>query len=122
MITVLVLEDEADFAEVLRDVLELRGFRVVLAHNGKDGLARAAEETPDIIVTDLMMPIMDGHEMMEQLRASEELREIPVIMMSATERVGHRPFLRKPFRVDALIALIHQMLDTPGVAGESPGG
>lgn len=121
MITVLLVEDETDFAEVLRDVLELRGFRVVLAHNGRAGLDRAAEESPDVIVTDLMMPILDGYELLEQLHASDRLRNIPVIMMSSTERIGHHPFLRKPFRVDALVDLIHEMVNRPASADENPG-
>ena len=111
MKTILLVEDEVDIAEVLCDVLELEGHRVVIAFDGRQGLDRARERAPDLVITDLMMPVMDGIEMIERIRALPGLGKAPVIAISAANYDGDEVFLRKPFDVYELIALVHAALD-----------
>lgn len=115
--TVLVVDDEFAIVDVLTALLSDDGFRVVTAANGQQGLARIAEGRPDVIVLDLMMPVMDGHAMLEALDADPALRDIPVILVSAvpsraTPLTEGREFLQKPFLFDKLVALIHKVTTT----------
>jgi CheY-like chemotaxis protein len=110
MSTILLVEDEVDIAEVLRDVLELKGYRVVLAFDGREGLAAALTHAPDLLITDLMMPAMDGIELIERIRQERELVAVPVIAISAAPYEGDEMFLRKPFDVHELVALVQRAL------------
>lgn len=111
MTTVLIVEDEADLADVLAALLESRGYRVLLAYNGREGLARSLEERPDVVVTDMMMPLMDGQEMIRKMRENPAMCDVPVIVVSAVDRSrGDNPhFLRKPFELQELIGLLEQV-------------
>ncbi len=109
MTRVLVVEDEVDIAEVLRDLLELNGYDVLFAHDGAEGLALAAKEQPDVIVSDIMMPKLDGAEMIRRLREKPSTRDIPVIVISATSYGGSSPYLRKPFDMDELLRTIERV-------------
>lgn len=83
---VLVIEDNEDSARLIRRILEGgAGHEVTIAQNGREGLEIAMQEKPDLIVTDLMMPEMDGFQVVERLKAAPELRDIPVIVLSAKE-------------------------------------
>ena len=110
MKTILLVEDEVDIAEVLRDVLELQGHEVILAFDGREGLAAATRHLPDLVITDLMMPTMDGGELIERIRAIPKLEGVPVIAISAAAYEGDELFLRKPFDVYELVALVHDIL------------
>ena len=106
MKTILIVDDEVDIAATLAEFLELNGYRVVIAHDGDDGLHKAIECTPDLVITDLMMPRMDGDELVGRLRENAATEAIPVIMMSATRRFFVAPFLRKPFQAEHLLRAI----------------
>jgi CheY-like chemotaxis protein len=82
---VLVVEDDPPTRELVRRTLEQEGWRVDEAENGKRGLERAAEETPDLVVLDLMMPVMDGFEFLREFRRSEAGRGVPVLVLTAKE-------------------------------------
>ena len=116
MTLVLVVDDEFGIVDSLSEVLSEHGFAVASAANGKDALRRVTERRPDLILLDYMMPVMDGQEMLRQLQADAELREIPVVMMSAVPRSNLPPscapsgFLRKPFDLDALFAELGRLL------------
>jgi CheY-like chemotaxis protein len=84
MKTILLVDDEYALVENLIELLQEEGYRVVSAANGKDGLVRAQAEKPDLVVTDLMMPIADGCELVLGLRTIPEFRSTPIVMMSAT--------------------------------------
>ncbi len=108
---VLIVEDNADVKEYLRTVLS-RQFRVLSASDGKAGLALAQEKSPDLIISDIMMPGLDGHELCSSLRASERTSHIPIILLtahaSARSRVqalegGADDYLVKPFTTDDLV-------------------
>jgi CheY-like chemotaxis protein len=120
MRTVLVVDDEFGVAEVLEAILEDEGYRVVTAINGRQGLERAAETQPDLIMLDVMMPIMDGAATLLALRADGRFSRVPVILMSSLDEAtaretcrGYQAFLRKPFRITQLLALLDQVLPVP---------
>ncbi|WP_129640839.1 response regulator [Peristeroidobacter agariperforans] len=120
MQTVLVVDDEFGVAEVLQSILEDEGYRVGTAINGKQALARLSELTPDLIMLDYMMPIMDGTQTLAAIRNNATFAKVPVIMMSSLEEASVREtctdydsFLRKPFRAMAVLKTVAQLLEQP---------
>ncbi len=79
---ILIVEDEAAVALALNDALSKEGFTILSAKDGQDGLAQALAEHPDIVVTDLKMPVMTGLEMIEKLRMDEWGKNVKVIILS----------------------------------------
>jgi CheY-like chemotaxis protein len=118
--TVLVVDDEVVIAEAVAAVLQDEGYAVLTAANGKDGLARAAEIKPDLVLVDMMMPVMDGEEMSRRLRENPDTRDIPIVVMSAVHRslrelpFDHAAFLPKPFDLDTLLETIAKALQRSG--------
>ena len=118
LITVLIVEDEFAIAELLEMVLTDEGYRVLTAANGRQGLQRLAEgPRPDLIISDLMMPVLDGAEMLRTIRGGELQRDIPCIVMSSMpetnvqERItDYAAFVRKPFRLAAMVQLVATVL------------
>lgn len=103
---VLVVDDESNMRFLLRMVFETDGFEVVEANHGAAALERVKEEKPDLVVTDLMMPVMNGRELIERLRADAETAGIPILVFTANanaEVAGADAALRKPFDMDALL-------------------
>jgi CheY-like chemotaxis protein len=122
--TVLVVEDEWVIAEVLAVTLADAGYHVITAANGQQALANLAETRPDVIVTDTMMPILDGPGLLAALAADPAHRDIPVIMMSALDEAavakltqGYRAFLGKPFLGPELLRILERVL---GEAAKGP--
>ena len=118
MKTILLVEDEFGIAGVLTMLLEDEGYRVFAAANGKQALERLAEVRPDLVVSDFMMPLMDGAALGAAMRADPACKDIPLVMMSAVPEAalrqrfdGYTAFLRKPFRTEALIDLAARLLD-----------
>ena len=106
MFRVLVVDDESNMRFLLRTLLESEGFEVAEAYHGAAALERVKEQQPDLIVTDLMMPVMNGRELVERLRADAETSGIPILVISSSPNVevaGADAALRKPFEIDALI-------------------
>ncbi len=97
MKTLLIVDDEVDITEMLQAFLELVGYRVVIASDGNEALRKAASEKPDLVITDMMMPGMDGAELIQKLRAQPDTREVPIITMSANPVTLDFPSFRKPF-------------------------
>jgi CheY-like chemotaxis protein len=117
MPTVLVVDDEFGIVDVLETILTDEGYRVLTACNGKQGLVRLAEEKPEVILLDFMMPILGGGDMPRAMALEPAYQRIPVIMMSSlSERVvaercrGYAGFLHKPFRVAAVLSTIGRVL------------
>ncbi|WP_299922283.1 phosphate regulon transcriptional regulator PhoB [uncultured Pelagimonas sp.] len=117
--TVLVVEDEAAQREILAYNLEAEGFRVVRAENGEEALVIVAEENPDIIVLDWMMPNVSGIEVCRQIKTRPETRNVPIIMLSArseeVDRVrgletGADDYVVKPYSVVELMARVRAQL------------
>ena len=117
MATVLVVDDEFGIVDVLEAILNDQGYRVLTACNGKQGLVRLAEQKPDVILLDFMMPILGGGEMLRAMAAEPACQRIPVIMMSSlsedviAERCkGYAAFLHKPFRAAAVLSTVARVL------------
>ncbi|GAB3942850.1 response regulator transcription factor [Spirosoma harenae] len=117
MSTVLLIEDEAALGMIVRDSLEVRGFRVLYAANGEEGLALFHQERPDIIVADVMMPHMDGFSFTQQIRQTDP--DIPIMFLTARSQtadvvrgfeLGGNDYLKKPFSLDELIVRINALL------------
>jgi two-component system cell cycle response regulator DivK len=105
---VLVVEDNDKNLKLTRDVLEFAGFVVEVATNGEDAVARAAESVPDLILMDLQLPGIDGHEALARLRSNPGTRHVPVVALTASAMprdrdralsAGFDGFLEKPISV-----------------------
>ena len=125
--TVLVVEDEAALATMLRYNLEKQGFLVQEAVDGPEALTLIAEQSPDIVLLDWMLPVMSGIEVCRQIRRSPATRELPVIMVTArTEdqdavralNTGADDYITKPFSLDALLARMRALLRRSGAVPE----
>jgi CheY-like chemotaxis protein len=117
--TVLVIEDEPKLRELIRHALE-PGCRIRAAADGAEGLAKARAEVPDLILLDLVMPALDGLEVLAKLKADQRTSGIPVIIVSAKgesemleagQRAGALDFLIKPFEIETLRAVVWKHLD-----------
>jgi CheY-like chemotaxis protein len=107
--TLLIVEDDLIFAGLLKDYAIEKGFDPILAHSGDTGLQMAADELPDAVILDIMLPVMDGWSVLKRLKANPQTKHIPVHMMSAAEVKGERAlqegaigFLKKPMGMDEL--------------------
>jgi two-component system sensor histidine kinase/response regulator len=83
--TVLIIDDQPFFVTMQQNLLKTQGYRVLAATSGADGLARAKQYKPDLILLDIEMPGMDGFAVCEKLKQDAELRQIPVIILTATQ-------------------------------------
>ncbi|GAC1630657.1 MAG: hypothetical protein NVS9B10_23270 [Nevskia sp.] len=118
--TILIIDDELSHAEVLTILLEQEGYSVRTAANGQEGLRLVAEVSPQLVVLDFMMPLMNGAEMARALRADPDTRHIRILMNSAVNEASVREqfpdydaFLRKPYLLGHLLSLIGSLLATP---------
>jgi len=84
---ILVVDDDTALIETIQHRLEYCKWEVITAANGKEGLEKAANEKPDIIVLDINMPVLNGHEMIKRLRGNRKLKDIPVIMCTVSNKV-----------------------------------
>ena len=120
---VLVVEDEAALATMLRYNLEKQGFRVEEAADGQEALTRIAETQPDLVLLDWMLPALSGLEVCRQIRRRPATRDLPVIMVTArTEdqdavrglNTGADDYITKPFNTEALVARMRALLRRSG--------
>lgn len=116
---ILVVEDAHTLRKDIVEMLQFEGFDVDSAENGKEGLDRVRNNRPDLIISDIMMPVMDGMRLLESLRAEPEIATIPLIFLTArTDRVDMRQgmelgaddFVTKPFHAAELLATVHAQL------------
>jgi two-component system phosphate regulon response regulator PhoB len=120
---VLVVEDEPALATMLRYNLEKQGFRVDEAGDGQEALTRIAEDRPDLVLLDWMLPLMSGIEVCRQIRRRPETRGLPVIMVTARVEdgdavrglnTGADDYITKPFSIEALLARMRALLRRSG--------
>lgn len=96
---ILLVDDDPDFVEAVRVIVENGGYEVEVAYDGQEGLEAVAERKPDLIVLDVMMPVMNGHEACAKLKGSKETEDIPIILLTAvadrvtTSTYTHRDML-----------------------------
>lgn len=121
---ILLVDDDPDFVEAVRVIVESGGYNVRVAYDGKEGLEAVAEEKPDLIVLDVMMPVMNGHEACSELKKNPDTAKIPVILLTAvadrvtTSTYTHRDMLEseaedympKPVEPAELLELIKSWL------------
>ncbi len=116
---VLVVDDNADVRSYLRTVLQQADYRVIDAEDGTQGLKMAIEQVPDIIVTDVMMPVMNGHELCQALKNNTATSHVPILMLTAQAmeeqrvsayEVGADSYISKPFSSRVLLARIANLL------------
>jgi CheY-like chemotaxis protein len=116
---VLVTDDDEDVRTLCQLQLELAGFRVSQAANGQEALDRARSDRPDLILLDVMMPVMDGWECLAELKRDGKLRDIPVFVVTGKDQqqdqerafaLGAEAFISKPFQGQVLIARIRERL------------
>jgi CheY-like chemotaxis protein len=108
---ILAVEDDPPTAEVVRSVLEGEGHEVRVAADGRKALAELAGWQPDVVILDLMLPALSGHELLRYLRELPEYRQVPVLVMSGwlptlAKLDGATTVLSKPFELTQLIAMI----------------
>jgi two-component system alkaline phosphatase synthesis response regulator PhoP len=117
---VLVVDDESDIVSTVQYRLEFCEFEVITATNGKEGLEKATNEKPDLILLDIRMPVMDGYEMLERLKNRPDLKDIPVIMFTAYSDardiakaidLGIVDYVTKPFDFTELMEKISNALE-----------
>ncbi|SEK78125.1 DNA-binding response regulator, OmpR family, contains REC and winged-helix (wHTH) domain [Chitinophaga rupis] len=124
MAKVLLIEDEYQLGQIVKDSLEMRGFDMLYAADGKDGLRLYQQHHPDVVVLDIMMPNMDGFSVTTEIRRQDKLT--PIIFLTAKSQtadvvkgfeLGGNDYLKKPFSMDELIVRIKALLKR---AGEQP--
>ncbi len=113
---VLVVEDEPYLCDLVADVLESEGHIARKAANGLEALRLVAEDKPDLILLDLMMPVMDGWEFMAAMRANQAWKDIPVVIVTAVydlartkQETGVRAVITKPFDIDRLTDVVNSI-------------
>lgn len=116
MTSILIVDDEADILLALEMILADEGFQVRTARNGKEALERLAERRPDVILLDVMMPVMSGPDTIRHMKADPEYRNIPIVLMSAVlprfkrEDFPWDAFLRKPFEISDILVTLQKIV------------
>lgn len=117
---ILVVDDEPHIVQILKFTLEKAGYQVFTAENGEEALQRVTELDPNLVILDIMMPVMDGYEVCRKMREDFKMNQIPVIMLSAKgdlpERVkglegGANDYLIKPYSNDELLLRVNNVLE-----------
>jgi two-component system alkaline phosphatase synthesis response regulator PhoP/two-component system response regulator VicR len=119
MSRILVVDDEPNIVRLIQVNLERRNYRVETANNGAQALAKIKENRPDLLVSDVMMPEMDGFDLLANIRRDPALMDLPVIMLTAKAqdddvmrgyKTGADMYLTKPFKPDELIGFVQRIL------------
>jgi two-component system, cell cycle response regulator DivK len=117
---ILVVEDNEQSRKLVRDVLRFKGYEIIEAETGEDGVRLAQERRPSLVLMDIRLPGMDGIEALGRLRAEAETRSIPVLAMTASVMTEHRQkimdagfdaFQSKPINLKEFVAAVEQLLD-----------
>jgi DNA-binding response OmpR family regulator len=117
---ILIVEDEPELVQTVQDRLEMYEYQVMTAGNGKEGLEKAIEEKPDVVLLDVNMPTMDGFEMLETLRKHPESADCVVIMVTVrdgrddiarAEACGVEDYVTKPFELGELVEKMERALE-----------
>jgi len=117
---ILVVEDNEQSRKLVRDVLKFKGYEIIEAETGKDGVRLAQERRPSLVLMDIRLPGMDGIEALGRLRAEADTQSIPVLAMTASVMTEHRQrimdagfdaFQSKPINVKEFMAAVEQLLD-----------
>lgn len=122
---VLLVEDQSDLRQLYARQLTISGFDVIEADNGEDAVARTSEHTPDVVLMDLSLPVVDGWEATRRLKNDERTAHIPIVALTAHDgsgelqratRAGCDWFVPKPCPPEALIVELRRVLESPPAA------
>jgi two-component system alkaline phosphatase synthesis response regulator PhoP len=117
---ILVVDDEIYIVHILEFTLTMEGYEVLTAADGEEALRRLEQDRPDLVVLDIMMPKVDGYEVLRRIRADEEFHQLPVILLSAKGRpldretgleIGADDYIVKPFSPRRLLEKIQDLLE-----------
>lgn len=117
--TLLIVEDETDLLEAVKYDLELSGYDIITAGDGMEGLRKAREKLPDLVILDLLLPKMDGYRVCRMLKVDKKTGKIPILMLTAKttredERLGKKSgadyFMTKPFDPERLLENIEALI------------
>lgn len=123
--TILLVDDDRELLDGLRTLLEKQGFRVLSANNGHQAKTVIYNQTPDLVILDMMMPGMGGYPVLEHFRGKPDVP--PMIMMTANEGSRHKAYaeylgvidyIRKPFAMERLLEAVHKALNAPKKTNE----
>ena len=124
MKVILIIEDHLEIRENLAELLTLHGYGVLEAENGKEGIKTAIEKLPDLLICDILMPVMDGLEVLRELRNDDRIAHIPLIFLTArAEKTdvllgmssGAFSYIMKPFTEEQLMNTIDSGLRSAGI-------
>ena len=117
---ILLVDDDQEIVESMRTILEAKGYQVMVARDGNQGLALAERELPDLLILDMMMPKKSGFLVLERLKGKDaKTKNMPTIMITANEGGRHRAYaemlgvdeyIRKPFAMDKLMDTVDRLL------------
>lgn len=119
-IKILLVDDEPDILEFLSYNFRKHGFTVVVANNGLEGMLQAKDESPQLIISDILMPYMDGIEMCKAIRNMEQFYRIPFVFLTAVSddykvlyamTSGADQFISKPIRFEYLLSMVNQLME-----------
>ncbi len=118
---ILMVEDEADIREAVQSSLTSRGYTVIIAVDGEEGLRKVRSEKPDLVLLDIVMPKIDGWQVLKAIRSDADMvtRELPVVMLTANRETSSliesqsqkaTDYLMKPFDIEKLMRFIHRYI------------
>ena len=116
---IMVVEDEKDLSKVLHVALAAHGYEVIIANDGKEALVKAVKEKPSLILLDVVMPHMDGLEVLHRLKLDPKTKHIPVIMLSGRDdidsvdeakEIGAKDYITKPYNTEMLLDAVKRNL------------
>ncbi len=119
---IVLAEDEPQIARLIEFKLKKEGYEVTWKENGEEALKAIKEDKPDLILLDVMMPVMDGYEVLRRLKEDEDLKSIPVVMLTARAQekdvvkgidLGAEDYITKPFHPAELLARVKRILGKP---------
>lgn len=119
---VLLVDDEADFIDVLRTHLESYDYQVIPAYDGEEALEKVASEEPDLIILDIMLPKINGFDVCRKLKTDQNYKDIPIIMLTAKfqandinfgKAMGAEAYITKPFEPQVLLDKMRELMKKP---------
>ena len=114
---ILLVDDDVDLVKVMSGALESKAYQVIVAYNGQEGLEKAREEKPDLVVLDILMPVADGFAFADQFRRDPSLAKVPVLVLTILSESLGQPFpfelseyIVKPIKPKDLVAKVEEFL------------
>ena len=118
---ILLVDDDVDLVKVMSGALESKAYQVIVAYNGQEGLEKAREEKPDLVVLDILMPVADGFAFADQFRRDPSLAKVPVLVLTILSESLGQPFpfelsayIVKPIKPKDLVAKVEEFLKKTG--------